>query len=463
MKRVLPTLSFLRRGKRKRPLRPFLLGALTFAAGAFAGALLLSTPWASSERVWTPFVDCLFTSTSAICVTGLIVVDTGSYWSPFGQMVILALIQLGGIGIMTFSAFVAILLGRRMTFRAHSALGTMLGEDAVNMGRVVRHIVGLTLSAEALGAALLWFSWHRDPLQGGGGHAAYSAIFHSISGFCNAGFSLYRDSLTRYRASPSVNLIMMGLIILGGLGFPVVRNLWERLRGKDGFTGIRPKLSVQTKLVLSTSGTLILVGTLLVLMLEWNAPSMEGLPGHQKVIVSLFQSVTPRTAGFNTLDIGLLMPATAFLTIVLMFIGGSPGSTAGGIKTTTFCIMLATLRSTLRGRRHVEVYAHTLPLQVIRRTIIAMFLGLTVVTFGFFLLLITEEAPFLDTLFETVSAFGTVGLSRGLTPDLTVTGRLIITAIMFIGRLGPLTLLMAVGSLDDHAEYKYPDARVVVG
>ena len=190
---------------------------------------------------------------------------------------------------------------------------------------------------------------------------------------------------------------------------------------------------------------------------------MEGLQGHQKVIVALFQSVTPRTAGFNTLDISRLLPATAFLTIVLMFIGGSPGSTAGGIKTTTLCIMLATLRSTLRGRHNVEVYAHTLPLQVIRRTIIALFLGLTVVTFGFFLLLITEDASFLDILFETVSAFGTVGLSRGMTSDLTLTGRLIITAIMFIGRLGPLTLLMTVGRLDDHAEYKYPDARVVVG
>jgi len=445
-----------------------MLGAVSFLAAILVGAVLLSTPWAASDGRWTNPVDSLFTATSAVCVTGLIVKDTGQYWSLFGQGVILVLIQAGGIGIMTLSAFVAWMLGRRLTFRSQAVLGEVLEERARGMRDVVRYIVLLTLTVETIGAALLFWAWRDESGQGGVLATAYRAVFHAISGFCNAGFSLNSNSLEADRADLGVNGIMMGLIVVGGLGFLVIRNLQMRLRRSDPLTEVRPKLSVQTKMVLSISLVLLLVGWGAFLALEWN-DSLAGMRVPEKVLAGLFQSVTPRTAGFNTVPIAEIMPATAFMMIILMFIGASPGSTGGGVKTTTVGTMIFALLATVRGRRQVEVFRHTLDPMAVKRAMCIFFLGVASVGLGFFLLLITEgfiltgEFTALDTLFEVFSAFGTVGLSRGVTPHLSAAGRLVITALMFVGRLGPLTLLLAIGGAEDRAAYKFPDARIMIG
>jgi len=449
-------------------LRPAMLGAVSFLVAILLGAVLLSTPWAAADGGWTNPVDSLFTATSAVCVTGLIVKDTGQYWSLFGQGVILVLIQAGGIGIMTLSAFVAWMLGRRLTFRSQAVLGEVLEERARGMRDVVRYIVLLTLTVETIGAALLFWAWRDESGQGGVLATAYRAAFHAISGFCNAGFSLNSNSLEADRANLGVNGIMMGLIVVGGLGFPVIRNLQLRLRRSDPLTGVRPKLSVQTKMVLWLTLVLILVGWVAFLALEWD-DSLAGMSTPEKVLAGLFQSVTPRTAGFNTVRIAEIMPATAFMMIILMFIGASPGSTGGGVKTTTVGTMVFALLATVRGRRRVEVFRHTLDPMAVKRAMCIFFLGVASVGLGFFLLLISEgfiltgEFTALDTLFEVFSAFGTVGLSRGVTPHLSAAGRLVVTVLMFVGRLGPLTLLLAIGGAEDRAAYRFPDARIMIG
>lgn len=446
-------------------LPPPMLGVASFFIVIIIGAILLMLPVATVERVWSDPVDTLFTATSAVCVTGLIVVDTGSYWSLFGQIVILALIQMGGLGIMTFSAFVGLMLRQRLSFRSQAALGDMLEESGVSLIRVIRYIALLTFSVEAVGAAILFVSWRTHPTYAGSfWRALYSSIFHSISGFCNAGFSLFEDSLSRFTANMPVNIVMMLLIIIGGLGFPVIRNTITWAMGRDPDTDLKPKLSVQSRLVFLITAILVVSGSILIAALEYYNPDTLGeLPGWQRIPAAIFQSVTTRTAGFNTVPINEVLPATALIMIIFMFVGASPGSTGGGIKTTTLGIMLASVLATIRGRRHVEMYSHTINPVAVSRAICIVFLATFTAVMGFFLLLLTERADFMDTAFEVFSAYGTVGLSRGLTPELTRWGRLIITVLMFAGRLGPLTLLLAIRGLEDRAEYKYPETKLMVG
>lgn len=446
---------------------PARIAVASFAAVILFGALLLTLPVSSEARVWTDPVDALFTSTSAVCVTGLIVKSTPDHWSLFGELVILGLIQIGGLGIMTLGAFVAIMLQRRLSMRFESVMADIVEADAgESVWGMVWFICLLTLVLEVIGAVTLHFSWrgHFD----GFWPCFYHSVFHSISAFCNAGFSLNNDSLVQFADSVPVNLIVTGLIIFGGIGFMVVRELlgygrWWLAERK----GKRPRLSTHTRIVLLVTGVLLGAGFLGFFAIE-SLSSMSEAPLKTRVLTAWFQSVTPRTAGFNTVDTGAaaLSQATAFMLMVLMYIGGSPGSTAGGIKTSTLGVMVSSIAATLRGREKAEMFHHSIPEETVHRVASIILLSVVAVVVGVFLLLITETASFQKIAFDAISAFGTVGLSQGLTGpncDVTAWGKLVLTGLMFIGRLGPVTLMLSVAQLVETATYEYPEGRVMVG
>jgi trk system potassium uptake protein TrkH len=441
----------------------------SFAFVIVLATLLLTLPVSSKARTWTPPVDCLFTATSAVCVTGLLVKSTPQHWSLFGQLVILTMIQIGGLGIMTMGAFVAIMLRRRLSIRFEAAMNDIVDAGSrESVWMLVRFICLFTLLAEVIGAIALYLGWRASfPTWQS---CLYHSVFHSISAFCNAGFSLNNDSLMGYVGSVPVNLTVCALIVVGGLGFLTVRDLkrWAgwRLTSRKGK---RPRLTTHSRLVLTVTGTLLVSGFLLFLLIETReGQSLHEAGIQEKVLAALFQSVTPRTAGFNTVEMGAgtLAPATVFMIMALMFVGGSPGSTAGGIKTTTVGVMVASIAATLRGRDKAELFHHTVPEEIVHRVAsIILLCGMALAT-GIFLLLLTEGEEFRFVAFEATSAFGTVGLSTGLTgPDCSVSalGKLVLTALMFTGRLGPITLVLSVAQLKERAAYRYPEDQVLVG
>ena len=426
--------------------------ALSFVATILVGALLLTFPTATADGRGTGFVDALFTATSATCVTGLIVQDTPVYFSTFGQMVILVLIQLGGIGIMSYSAFLALLFGR-FTLGQRGLLQEMMEEER-NVLSMIFYVFKMTFTIEMIGAIVLFFRWifiYRDPIQ-----TLYLSVFHSISAFCNAGFSLFSNSLENYLADPVVNIIIMVLIILGGIGFIVVYEVSRNL------TGTKRILSIHTKLVLVTSAVLVIVGFLIIFFIEFDGALLNvSLTG--KLWGALFQSVTTRTAGFNTVPIASLSTITLTIIIILMFIGASPGSTGGGIKTSTFAILLLSLGNILRGKEDIEVFRRKIPRAIVYKAMALVVATLLMLVSIFLLLLAFEKQPFLPLLFEAVSAFGTVGLSTGITPDLTIIGKLLIIILMYGGRIGPLTLGFALTRALRRGKVEYPEARVMIG
>lgn len=450
------------------------IAVFSFAAVIALGALLLTLPLSSSAGEWTDPVDALFTSTSAVCVTGLIVKNTPQHWSLFGQFVILGLIQVGGLGIMTLGAFAAILLQQRLSLRFEAMMTDIVEpHSAESVWTLIRFVCLFTLVMEVLGATALFFSWYGD--FGSFWTCLYQSVFHAVSAFCNAGFSLDPNcragalNLMHYADSTPINLTICLLIILGGIGFVVVRDLlgyfrWWLVKR----TGKKPRLSTHTRLVLVVTGVLLVVGFAGVFAME-SGGALKGMPLKTKVLASFFQSVTPRTAGFNTIDTGIsaLAPATAFLLMALMYIGGSPGSTAGGIKTTTLGIMVASIRATLKGRNKAEMFHHSVPEETVHRVASIILLSVAAVAVGVFVLLITEKgAGFQKVAFDAISAFGTVGLSQGLTgPGSAVSagGRLVLTGLMFIGRLGPITLVLSVAEEKERAPYQYPEERILVG
>ncbi len=450
------------------------VAVFSFAAVILLGAALLTLPVSSSSRQWTDPVDALFTSTSAVCVTGLIVKSTPQHWSLFGQLVILGLIQAGGLGIMTLGALAAILLQRRLSLRFESMMADIVEPHSTeSVWTLIGFICLFTLVMEALGTVALFFSWRGD--FGSLWTCLYQSVFHAISAFCNAGFSLDPNcregaaSLMHYADSTPVNLTVCLLIIGGGIGFVVVRDLlsyahWWALERR----GKKPRLSTHTKLVLVVTAVLLAVGFVGVFAME-SATTLRGAPLKTRILTSLFQSVTPRTAGFNTIDTGMsaLAPATAFLLMALMYIGGSPGSTAGGIKTTTLGIMVASIRATLKGRNKAEMFHHSVPEETVHRVASIILLSVAAVAVGVFVLLITEQGmEFQKIVFDAISAFGTVGLSQGLTgpgSSASAGGRLVLTALMFIGRLGPITLVLSVAEEKERAVYHYPEERILVG
>jgi len=444
----------------------------SFAAAVCVGMMLLMLPISSQARTWTPLVDSLFTSTSAVCVTGLIVQSTPDHWSLFGQLVILGLIQIGGLGIMTLGAFMAIALRRRFSMKFERFMGDIVeSNESIRIGSLLKFICLFTFLAEIAGAAMLYFAWRDHPnfVDGSAWRCIYHSVFHSVSAFCNAGFSLNNDSLMSFRGSLGVNGIICTLIIVSGIGFVVVRDLqrWTLHRVLRR-SGRKPRLSTHSRLVLVMTGALLVFGFGAFLCVE-PGHSMAGASSTERMLMSIFQSVTPRTAGFNTADMSAVAPPTVLVIMVLMYIGGSPSGTAGGVKTSTVGVMLASIAATLRGRDRAEMFHHSIPGEIVHRVASIILLSLMAIGGGVFLLLITESgggASFEKIMFETVSAFGTVGLSRGLTGpgcDLSTAGRLVITALMFMGRLGPMAIILSLSAVTDHAEYVYPEDRILVG
>jgi trk system potassium uptake protein TrkH len=425
------------------------------------GAILLSLPMSQKGNVGV--LDALFTATSAACVTGLIVVDTGTDYTIFGQLVILVLIQMGGIGVMSFAALAFQVVRRRLSLRAQAALSSsMLQRDVGgDLKGVLRRILLFVVLTEGAGALVLFAGMApgQDLVR-----AAYSAVFHAISAFCNAGFSVYTDSLSGLRGNPTVMTAVMLLIFLGGIGHPVAVDLWQNLRllVRRRNTGA-VRLELGSTVALRASLGLTLGGAVLLLILGLTpAETTWGA----RVSSALFQSVTARTAGFNTIAIGSLPLGSIVVLALLMFIGGSPGSCAGGIKTTTFTLWLARLRSLLQGTRGPRLSGRYIPGDITRRASIIIGLSVLWNLVGVMVLLATETGSpgvgLHDVLFEQVSAFGTVGLSTGLTPRLTGVGKLWIIATMFVGRLGPLTLGVLAFS-PRVAGLRYPEGRIMVG
>ncbi len=450
-----------------RQLKPAQIIALSFVLLILFGSFLLTLPVSSAEGRGLDFIDALFTATSAACVTGLVVVDTGRYFSLFGQSVILVLIQLGGLGIMTFSTFFILLLGKRMTIKDNLVIRDVLNQEGVaGIGGLIKYILGLTFLFEGLGALLLFgnfYFFENFNLA----HASYSAVFHSISAFCNAGFSIYETSLMGFKSSVFINLVIAGLIIFGGLGFAVIIDLrkfhfWrsDRLRNWKG-------TSLQTKSVVYTSIALILLGTVLLLLFEYNN-TLAGMPFGRKLTASFYQSVTARTAGFNTLAIDKLTSQSLFLLVLLMFIGASPGSTGGGIKTTTFVVLIASVYAMLTSSDDVEILKRRLPRNVVNKALSIVVISVVVLCLFIMILLVTERfahgrESFLQIVFEMVSAMGTVGLSTGVTPELSYIGRFVVIMAMFIGRIGPITLALAIGQKEKRVNYHYVEEHMMVG
>jgi len=435
-----------------------------FGGIILAGTLLLLLPW-SQTKGEVGLVDALFTSTSAVCVTGLVVVDTGTAYTLFGQTVIVALIQIGGLGIMTFAAMAYLMLGRRLSLASQAALHDAFFQRdlGVEFKNKFLQILLITATLELIGIFLIFLAlrWRQTPVL----QALFSAFFHSVSAFCNAGFSIYKDNLVGLRDSPAIMFTVMSLIVLGGLGHMVLAELLHH--GRRCLSGSAPagphSLSTHTRVVLKMSLALIAIGWLGLLLLGLTASETTW---GMKLISALFQSVTTRTAGFNTVDIGVMPLASLVLLILLMFIGGSPGSCAGGVKTTALAISLAEFRAKLKGEEQVAIMERQVPRPILDRTMVLIRLAIIWNLVGVLLLLYTETGRagvgLHDVLFEQISAFGTVGLSTGLTDKLSVTGRLWITATMFVGRLGPLTLALGVLPAT-HAQVKYPEGRIMIG
>jgi trk system potassium uptake protein TrkH len=442
---------------KKISITPPKILVLGFAIIILIGSILLSLPIATQNGEGMNWINAIFTATSATCVTGLVVVDTGTTFSLFGQVVILILIQIGGLGFMTFGTFLAMLARKKISFRQRLLLQESLNNSSTQgIIKLSITILIFTLLAELIGSILLAIRFSFDmPIQ----KAIYFGIFHAVSNFNNAGFDIMGDykSFTEYVDDPIVSLVMIALIILGGIGFIVVHDIFENRSFR--------KISLHTKVVLTTTAILLVAGSVLIFALEYNNPKTLGpLSLGGKLLASVFQAVTPRTAGSNTLNIPDLTISTLFLTIIFMFIGASPGSTGGGIKTTTFATLMGAAWSQIKGKRDVEFFKlriiPTMIYKALTITLIAMLL-IIVVTM---LLSITEKTnDFLKILFETVSAFGTVGLSMGLTPGLTVFGKIIISVTMFVGRLGPLTVAIALAEQNEKENYRYPKGKFMIG
>ena len=440
----------------QRPVR-FIL--FSFLAVIGVGTLLLSLPRATVSGYIHP-IDALFTATSATCVTGLIVVDTGSYFTRFGQGVILGLIQIGGLGLMSFTAFFSTIMGVRLARREVALYSRAYEADALStVRRLLVYMLVATLLIELLGAGLLYQTW--QPKFADQGELLFSSAFHSIAAFCNAGFSLNADNLESFSSSIGTSMIISSLIVLGGLGFIVLMNItsfsWRAKKGQP-----QRRLLLQSKLVLIVTAILIFLGWIAITPLEWNN-SMQGLGVGEKITAGFFQSVTTRTAGFNTIPTTDLRAGTLFIMIVLMFIGASPGSTGGGIKTSTFAVIILNFWANLRGKKRVEVFKREIPSGVIKQALAVLVGGLAFVVLGFFILLLLEDQPPLSILFETVSAWGTVGLSAGITSDLSYAGRIVLVLLMFAGRVGPLSLGLAIGKKQGEARYSYPEGRISIG
>ena len=453
-------------------LKPAQILVLGFFIVILLGSVLLNLPIASNKGESVGFVNAIFTSTSAVCVTGLVVVNTLEQWTLFGKTVIILLIQIGGLGFMTLATAIFIIMGKRITLRERLVIQEAWNQYSLSgMVRLIKNILIGTLLVEGVGAfflALRFIPMYRNK---GIVWGIYLSVFHSISAFCNAGFDLIGvENLTPFQGDLLVNVIIMGLIILGGLGFTVWLDVIYKTKKKIDEN--RPwkqwfySLTLHTKLAMVLTMALIIVGFLFFVVAEWDNPGTLANTGvKNKVLGALFQSVTTRTAGFNTIPLDKMKEASKFLTIILMFIGGSPAGTAGGVKTVTVGVIFLTVLSVIKGKQRTEVFHRSIPFDVIRKALAVMMISLGVVISVTMLLTISENVSFMDAFFEATSAFGTVGLTLGITPNLTNFGKIIIAITMFIGRLGPVTMALAFSlkQRQNPVDIKLPEERVMVG
>jgi len=441
-------------------LPPPLLVVSSFALVILVGTLMLMLPKSTKQGI--SFIDALFTATSATCVTGLTVVDISKYFTFSGQLIILLLIQVGGLGIMTLSSFFALVIRGELGIRERVVLGDILNIRTVGKLReLMGSILFTTIIIEGIGAILLYvrFSRYQQILDSS---LLWNAIFHSVSAFCNAGFSLFPTNFLAFAHDPIINIVIMALIVLGGLGFVVIMDLINYCSSFLHREKQNIKLMLQTKIVLKTTLILILGGFLAVLLLE-SGNTLANMPVSQKILASLFQSVTARTAGFNTIPIGSLLVPTLWVLMVLMFIGASPGGTGGGIKTTTISILVGLIYTRFRGKREVEMSKGTINPYSIFEAIIVFSLSLFIVVTAIFFISIKEHFETEKLMFEVVSAFGTVGLSTGITPMLSAFGRVVLILTMLIGRVGPLSLVLAIPAHRRESKARYLEERLMVG
>ncbi|NGP07883.1 TrkH family potassium uptake protein [Rhodococcus sp. 14C212] len=437
-------------------LTPVRVVALSFATAIAVGTVLLLTPAASLPGTATSLVDALFTATSAMCLTGLVVVDTPTHWSGFGQGIILALIQAGGFGIMTMASLVGLLLANRIGLKAR--LNTAAEVRASGLGDVRSVVVGvvrmsvLIESVTAVALALRFaLGYEEPPLR-----AVWLGVFHSVSAFNNAGFALYSDNIIGFADDPWICVPLMLAVILGGIGFPVLFEVTRHLRGRSR------RWSLHTRLTVVVTAVLLVVGPALVLVLEWSR-TLQGYAVAGKLLVAAFQGVMPRTAGFNSVDYAQMDPATLLVTDVLMFIGGGSGGTAGGIKVTTFVLLLFVILAEARGERSVIVFDRRIDTRVQRQALSVALIGVALVMVPTIALLAGTSFDLNVLLFEVTSAFATVGLSTGITAQLPVWGQLILVLLMYLGRIGSITLVSALAARDRGRRYELPEERPFIG
>lgn len=431
--------------------------ALGFFIVIFIGGTILSLPISSASGEATNFLDSIFTATSATCVTGLVTVDTGTHWNLFGQTVIMILIEIGGLGFMSFATFISVLIGRRITLKSR-----LLMQEAMNtfniqgLVKMLKKVMLFTFIIQFIGALIL--STQLIP-EFGVARGIYISIFSSISTFCNAGFDLFGNfnSYTTYYDNSIILLTVSALIAIGGLGFIVLLELYNYKSTK--------KLSLHAKVVLLITTILIVGGTIVMFILEYNNPNTIGnMNIKNKIVNSIVASISPRTAGINSVPIDKMTTTSKFITVILMFIGGSPGSTAGGLKTSTFGIILCTAISVIKGKENADIFGRTIPRGLQLKAVTLLIIGMGLVTTVTMALTIAEpNEAFLDVLYEATSAFGTVGLTTGVTQRLSEPGKIIIIMLMYLGRVGPLTVVMALISRKKGTNYKYPEGKILIG
>ena len=435
-------------------LSPYQILVAGFAGLILAGALLLTSPWASQTGEGTNFLDALFTATSAVCVTGLVVVDTGTHYSLFGQIVIILLIQFGGLGVMTVSTMLAVLLGKKILLRERLLLQEATNQlELSGVVRLTLYIIKVTLLVEFIGGTLLAMRWYQDF----GAKGIYYGYWHGVSAFCNAGFDLFGGfkSITEYVGDATVVFTLAGLIIVGGIGFTVIADVWSH----RSFS----RLSLHGKLAVAVTALLIILGTVLIIAFEAGDKVFSGLSPTAKFLAGFFQSVSARTAGFNSVDIGGLREGTLLIIIILMYIGASPSSTGGGIKTTTAGIIAASVLSFIRGKKEVELFQRHVADATIAKAVAVAVISAGLIIVVTLVMTLTEQAPLINILFEVTSAFGTVGLSTGITPNLSAAGKMLIIFTMFAGRVGTLTLVLSLALKKQNGKLQYPEGKVIIG
>ena len=449
--------------KELRPVQVILLG---FLITIFAGSILLALPIATQSGQATPYIDALFTATTSVCVTGLIVETTMTHWNIFGQAVIILLVQIGGLGVITITTGMffmlrkRITLGNRMLIQESMGLNTMTG-----LVPLVKKILIGTGIIEGIGAVL--YATQYVP-EFGIGYGVWAAIFNSISAFCNAGMDIVRDdSLRSYVTNPVMNFTTMGLIILGGLGFVVWKDLWQGfkkiVKDKVPVKRMIQQWRLQTKIVLSITSFLILFGTILIFLFEYHNPAtMESLSLPQKIQASLFQSVTTRTAGFETVAQGALTDASSLVSMFLMIIGGSPTGTAGGVKTVTFAILVFCVLSVAKQEESITLFKRRVPQNLLAKALAIIVINLIVLMTSVLLLLVFDHGTFMDSCYECVSALATVGLTKGLTPNLTIAGKVIIIITMYLGRVGPISMAIGFSQKNKKKMVMYPEQDLIL-